>query len=117
MRKKTEDKPTNRVAVECLDWQRCLTLYDTPGTFFFVDPPYVVGQQKSYASWTAENFRDLRMALKKLKGRWLLTCSDSPEMREVFAGCEILSVDRAKGIAAKNKNVDRYAELIVRAAP
>ena len=104
----------DRVAVENLDWKRCLALYDTPRTFFFLDPPYVGGAQKGYASWTVEGFRELRGVLEKLAGGWLLTCSESPAMREVFAGCELLAVERAKGIAAKNKNVDRYCELIVR---
>ena len=30
-----------RVQIEHLDWRRCLEQYDTPETFFYLDPPYV----------------------------------------------------------------------------
>lgn len=105
----------DKVAVENLDWQRCLTLYDSPATVFFLDPPYIGGQQKAYASWTLADFQTLRAALARLKGRWILSCNDAPELRELFAGCEIRSVNRATGISSANKNKDRYHELIVSA--
>lgn len=103
----------DRVAVENLDWRRCLDLYDTPETFFFLDPPYADGKQNHYKRWSVGDFRGFAALLATLKGRWLLTVSDTPEMREIFAGRSILEVHRAKGIRAANPNVDRYAELII----
>ncbi len=103
----------DRVAVECLDWQRCLDLYDTPATFFFIDPPYIGGAQKAYASWTLADFAGLRDRLSALKGRWLLTCNDSPELRELFAGCTVRPVSRSKGIAICDGPRGTYQELII----
>jgi DNA adenine methylase len=103
----------DRVSVENLDWRRCLDLYDKPSTFFFLDPPYCGGSQGAYASWKESDFEDLRDKLISLRGRWLLTLNDSPALRAIFSSCVIRPVDRAKGIAAANKNVDRYHELII----
>jgi len=107
----------DRVSVECLDWRRCLDLYDKESTFFFIDLPYCGGAQGAYASFTEENFREIAARLATLRGRWLLTTSDSPAMREIFAGHAITAVHRAKRIAAANKNVDRYHELIISDKP
>jgi DNA adenine methylase len=103
----------DRVSVENLDWQRCLELYDSPKTFFFIDPPYVGGKQKAYKSWTLADFQILCDVLANLKGRWVLTCSDSADMRKVFAGCRITAVDRSLGIAIQKEKRGRYLELII----
>jgi DNA adenine methylase len=102
----------DKVAVENLEWQRCLALYDGPRTCFFVDPPYIGGKQKAYKSWTMLEFTELETTLSNLKGRWILTCNDAPELRKLFKGYRIKPVDRAMGICKRSEQ-KRYAELII----
>lgn len=86
------------VAIENLPWQRCLDLYDSAETVFFLDPPYVEGAQKAYASWTPEQMQELRAKLDQIKGRWVLTTGASEAERAAFAGCKIEVVSRPRGI-------------------
>ena len=97
------------VCIEHLTWQRCLQLYDSPATVFFLDPPYVGGAQKAYASWTEADMVELRQALLGLQGTWVLTTGASTIERSVFAGCRILRVQRPKGIRAGGQ----FSELII----
>lgn len=69
----------NRVTVECLDWRRCIELYDSPGTLFFLDPPYTVGKSKIYSLFTADDMCQLKHTLKKIKGSFILTVNKSVE--------------------------------------
>jgi len=48
-----------------------------------------------------------------MKGRWLLTLNDLPDIRKIFAGCHIKAIERHKGINGKAE--DRvYRELVIR---
>jgi len=100
----------DRVSIEHLDWQRCLELYDRPGTFFFLDSPYTDCDAGMYATWTNTDVQRLRDAVGKLRGKWLVTLNDSPAIREIFAGCQIQSISRARGI---HNDGSVYRELII----
>ena len=65
------------------DYKFILKKYDSPTTFFFLDPPYEDTKRDFYynVSIDYEEFRDL---LKNLKGFFLLTINDSPYIRMVF---------------------------------
>ena len=75
-----------RVTVECRDALDVIAFYDGPETFFFVDPPYVRANPGRYAAFSPADMSRLRDALARCRGQWLLTCDDSPECREIFAG-------------------------------
>jgi len=105
----------DRVNVENLDWRDAFARYDAGSTFFFVDPPYIRASDTNYAAWPPGEMLNLRSALEKLKGTWLLTVDDSPECREIFAGLPTRSVARANGIEnrpGRRKN-PIYRELII----
>ncbi len=101
----------DKVTVENLDWQRCLDLYDKAETFFFFDPPYTSCDAGLYAAWTVADVQRFRERLDRLKGRWIVTLNDAPEIRRVFSDCRIKAVERAKGI--NHTNGKTYRELII----
>lgn len=98
----------DRVTVENLDWQRCVDLYDRPESFFFFDPPYTDCDAGQYGTWTTADVLRFRERLDRLKGGWLVTLNDSPDIRRIFAGCEIKAIERARGVAK-----GRYRELVI----
>jgi len=78
----------DRVMVECIDWERCMRLYDSADTFFFIDPPYVNSKQRAYAGWNEEQMRALAKVLPTLKGQWILTVDGSDFCQRLFSKWE-----------------------------
>ena len=74
-----------RIYVECLPYGQVIEKYDRPDTFFFVDPPYW-GCENYYGKemFSREDFNRLREILAGIKGRFLLTLNDIPEVRDMF---------------------------------
>lgn len=72
-----------RVTIERLDALECITRYDRPTTFFYIDPPYV-HSTKDY-SVHFDRFLELSQVLSSLKGRFILSLGDCPEARQIFA--------------------------------
>ena len=103
------------VIIECLDYSDFIARYDGPGTFFYLDPPYW-GCEDDYgkAMFTREDFARLAEQLRGLKGRFLLSINDVPEVREVFAGFAIEEVRTTYTIQA-GRAVERW-ELLVSVA-
>jgi site-specific DNA-adenine methylase len=103
------------VIVEHLDWTRMLKNYDSPETLFFLDPPYVGGAQKSYKSWTMEDMEAFYAAVCQLKGRWVVTVGDTPEMRALWKGHRQKRVERSLSLRKSEANVKKqcFGELIV----
>lgn len=66
---------------------------DTPGTLFDLDPPYW-GSEGDYgkALFSRERFEDLTVALRALKGHFILSLNDVKGVRETFAGFEFQEV-------------------------
>ena len=82
------------VVIECLDWRVFIERYDRPATLFYLDPPYW-GNETDYGAgvFGREDYAALNEALKGLRGRFILSLNDLPEVRETFAGFAIESVD------------------------
>jgi len=80
----------SRVTIECLDFAEFLARYDGPETLFYCDPPYF-GNERRYGSglFCREDFERLAGCLSRLKGRFVLSINDCPEMRACFAGFEM----------------------------
>lgn len=103
----------DKTCIENLDWQRCLELYDKPDTFFFLDSPYTDCDAAMYAEWTATDVQRLHDRVVALRGRWLVTLNDTPAIRQIFAGCEIRAIARARGIRNTGAGAPLYRELII----
>lgn len=68
-------------------YEKVLRRYDSPRTFFYLDPPY----QESKTLYkvikdTDFDFVKLRDELARLKGKWLLSINDSKYIRDLFKG-------------------------------
>lgn len=81
------------VVVENLDWLACLGRYDREGTLFYLDPPYWGGEADYGAGvFLRGDFQRMAERLQQLKGRFLLSINDRPEIREMFAWADIEAV-------------------------
>lgn len=104
----------DRTTIENRSWERVLELYDSPQTFFFMDPPYLDAGGAAYAGWTEVDVNRFAQAVQKLQGAWMVTFQDCPEIRAAFAGQKLQAVERANGIGAnKHGKGGRYKEVII----
>lgn len=62
-----------RVTIESYDVLKVIRAYDTPDTFFYLDPPYVSSCQGNYAGYTEAQFKQLLEACVTMKGKFLLS--------------------------------------------
>lgn len=81
------------VIIEQLPWDKFLERYDRPGTLFYLDPPYY-GSEGYYGRdmFPKDQFTALAAALGRVKGQFLVSLNDCPEVREIFAGFTIEAV-------------------------
>lgn len=104
----------DKVAVECLDWERCVRLYDAPETFFFIDPPYLNANARAYDGWNEEQMRHLAEVLATLKGQWILTVDGSEFCQKLFSKwkCRLITT---RNRAVNQRLIDKatFPELII----
>ena len=100
------------VEVECLDWAAFITRYDRPFTLFYIDPPYW-GHENDYGPglFGREDFTRMAALLATLKGRFILSLNDRPEVRDLFEGFEMQAVTTRYSVNAKSTR--RAKELLI----
>lgn len=74
------------VYLERLPWRDFIARWDRPETLFYCDPPYF-GVENYYGDgvFPREDFEALAQTLQAIKGRFVLTLNDVPEVRRLFA--------------------------------
>ncbi|MCL6251294.1 DNA adenine methylase [Altererythrobacter sp. KTW20L] len=74
------------VKIERLPWSQFVGRYDRPGTLFYLDPPYF-GCEGDYGAdlFDRGQFELMAEQLAGLKGRFILSINDHPEVRRIFA--------------------------------
>jgi DNA adenine methylase len=71
-----------RVTIESYDVLKVMKAYDSPDTFFYLDPPYVSSDQGAYKGYTAEDFEKLLEACSKMQGKFLLSSYPEAQLME-----------------------------------
>lgn len=74
------------VTIERLPWSDFIARYDRPGTLFYLDPPYF-GCEGDYGRdlFDRGQFELMAEQLAGIKGRFILSLNDHPEVRRIFA--------------------------------
>jgi DNA adenine methylase len=107
-------KRLKSVHIENLDFRKCINIWDSPNTFFFLDPPYY-GKYRYRKNLTIQDHSDLKEILGKVKGKWLLTYNDHPKVREVY---DMFTIQRAllpltASLAKSGNKRKAFANLII----
>jgi DNA adenine methylase len=82
-----------RVYIENKPYEDVIECFDRPETFFYLDPPYY-GCENYYGDgiFSREDFSKLNGILETVKGKFILSINDHPQMRETFRGFRIAKV-------------------------
>ena len=91
------------------DYKKLIKKFDNNKTFFYLDPPYE--NSKNLYKDESFDFQELSNILKNIKGRFLLSLNDSPNIRNIFKNYNIVSLF-VKGSNSSNIGNDRKELLI-----
>ena len=105
-----------KVVIENKDCVKLIRQYDRPESFFYCDPPYYNADQY-YEAVSADGFdhAGLADALLGIKGKFLLSYNDCPEIRALYdrPGIVIEGISRLSNIAQRYENGKQYPELLI----
>ena len=109
------DERLDTVMIENRDFEKLIEQYDFEGAFFYCDPPYSQGCGYEVTSTKDFDHERLRKVLGNIKGRFLLSYDDSPKIRELYKGFEMIPLERLNGINNRsgiNRN-KMFKELLI----
>ena len=100
------------VIIENLPYGKFIAKYDRPTTLFYLDPPYW-GVEDYYGRtlFSRGDFEKLADQLATIKGRFILSLNDTPEVRAIFKAFEIEEV--AVRYTASQNTTKAARELII----
>jgi DNA adenine methylase len=103
-------KRLERVQIECLPYEEILKRYDRPETLFYLDPPYW-GRKLYRYNFDAADFKTLAERLCNIKGKFILSLNDVPEVRALFDKFHIRGVELS--YTSQKKSGERYKEVLI----
>lgn len=105
-----------KVVIKNKDCVKLIRQYDRPESFFYCDPPYYNADQY-YEAVSSDGFdhAGLADALLGIKGKFLLSYNDCPEIRALYdrPGIVVEGISRLSNIAQRYENGKQYPELLI----
>ena len=91
------------------DYKKVVSRYDSKHTFFYFDPPYYNTQNKY--TFSNIDFTELQNVLRGIKGYFLLSINDHPDIRRLFKDFEIRKISNVR--YTSNKQDVYRSELLI----
>jgi len=103
----------SRVYVENRPYDNIINRFDKPDTFFYCDPPYY-GYEDYYGKgiFSPDDFRRLRDILSVIRGKFIMSINDVPDIRQLFKAFR-LEVVKTTYMAAGADKKKRVNELLI----
>jgi DNA adenine methylase len=99
-----------RVQIESLPYQDILKRYDRPTTLFYIDPPYF-GKKLYRFNFLEKDFEELEQCLRSLRGKFVLSLNDVPEVRTIFSTFRFQEI--SLHYTSQRNAGKRYPELLI----
>lgn len=112
----------NQVQILCGDYRQVLKGL-RKGAFVYLDPPYMpISESAAFTSYTQQGFDwqeqvNLKLECDKLNAKgikFLLSNSDTPELRELYKDYEIITVKARRAINSNGNRRGEINEILVR---
>lgn len=81
-----------RVQIEQAPYEEILRRFDRPTSLFYLDPPYW-GRKLYRYNFGEADFQGLAEQLNKIRGKFILSLNDVPEVRKLYAAFHIEGVE------------------------
>jgi DNA adenine methylase len=99
-----------KVQIELLPYEQVLERFDRPTTLFYCDPPYWGRSLYNY-NFDAADFAKLADRLKHLRGKFVLSLNDVPQIRSLFSDFVIRELELA--YTAQKQAGRRFKEVLI----
>ena len=106
-------KRCENVVIENQDFETLIKHYDRPTTFIYCDPPYYTSEYVYDCGFTWEDHIRLYHALAGMKGKFLLSYNDCPEIRELYKEYSFFDFKRVHSMAQKYEAGKEFPELLI----
>lgn len=103
-------KRLERVQIENLPYEDVIRHFDRAATVFYLDPPYY-GRKLYRFNLEPADFEKLAQRLSKIRGKFVLSLNDVPEIRTMFRRFHIQGVELA--YTAQKTSGRRYREVLI----
>jgi DNA adenine methylase len=100
----------NKVVIENQDFERLIKVYDRPDALFYLDPPYYDAEKYYPDRFNPEDHERVKKCLDNIKGKFILSYNDCPQIRELYKDYETIAVERNHNLSLGN----RYKEVIIK---
>ncbi len=101
------------VVVENQDFETLINHYDRPDAFFYADPPYFSTEDMYAVGFNLDDHVRLKDTLKNIKGKFLLSYNDCPEIRELYNGFSLFDFSRTHSMAQRYEAGKEFKELLI----
>lgn len=103
-----------KVCIENQSFAQLIPRMDCPNTLFYIDPPYY-DCENYYGKdiFNKDDFLKLRDLLKAIKGKFILSLNDVPEVRDIFQDFQIESKKIRWSVNATSTNENNGKEVII----
>jgi len=99
--------------IENLGFAESIDRYDRSHTFFYLDPPYWGCEDYCGKNRFAQSdFETLDDQLAGVKGQWLLSINDVPQIRDIFARFHHEAVSVRYSVVRRDRG--HFGELLIR---
>ncbi|WP_425447713.1 DNA adenine methylase [Dethiothermospora halolimnae] len=106
-------KRLSNTFIENLSFEKVFEKYDRQHTFFFCDPPYF--KTAGYSNQFEEkDYIKLRDELSNIKGKFLLTINDHPQVREWYKDFNMIETKVGYSVSKSKKGRKKYGELMIK---
>jgi DNA adenine methylase len=99
-----------RVQLECAPYDEVIERFDRPTTLFYLDPPYF-GRELYRYNFGEADFEKLAGQLTKIRGRFVLSLNDEPEVRKLFNQFYIQGIELH--YTSQKEAGKRYKEVMI----
>lgn len=101
----------SRTYIENLPWHDIVRRYDRPATLFYLDPPYF-GTEGYGVEFGLEQYDQMAVLARTIKGKMIISVNDIPEMRLAFSGLPMERVEISYTVGGAGRK--KTGELIIR---
>lgn len=107
------ERRMGNVIIENQDFEMLIRHYDRTDAFFYLDPPYFSTEDMYTVGFGWDDHVRLRNTLKELKGKFLLSYNDCPEIRELYDGYPMFDFSRTHSMAQRYEAGKEFKELLI----